>query len=84
MTRELNLSSREWYVSEVSRPGKFEGCAPYVPFYWDVYLTGGADRDNGKVLGFDVTADDRALFPELKGRRTVRLVETDQGFIEEV
>lgn len=68
----------------VRHPGKFEGCAPYVPYFWSVYLEGCADRDDGSVLGFDVTADDKALFPELKKRRTVRLMETDSGFVVEV
>ena len=75
---------RQECIDAVSHPGKFEGEAPYVPYYWDAYLNGFADRDDGKVLGFDVTTEDRALFPELKGRRTVRLVETDQGFVCEV
>lgn len=77
---QLAAQSRE----DVRHPGKFEGEAPYVPFFWSVYLDGGADRDNGNTLGFDVTADDRALFPELKGRHTVNLVETETGFVCEV
>jgi len=72
------------YVAEVSRPGKFEGEAPYVPYYWEAFLSGCADRDDGRVLGFDVTAEDKALFPELAKRRTVKLMETDQGFVVEV
>lgn len=72
------------YKDQVSHPGKFEGEAPYVPYFWDAYLNGCADRDDGKILGFDVTAEDRQLFPELAGRHAVRLVETDQGFVQEV
>ncbi len=71
-------------IEDVLRPGKFEGEAPYVPYFWDIYLNGGADRDDGGTLGFDVLAEDKAIFPELKRRRTVRLVETDQGFVCEV
>lgn len=78
------MSTREEYVDQVSYPGKFEGEAPYVPYYWEAYLNGCADRDNGTVLGFDVTTEDRQLFPELKGRRTVRLIETEQGFVSEI
>jgi hypothetical protein len=70
-------------IEAVSHPGKFEGCAPYVPYFWDLYLSGEYDRDDGRVVGWDVTADDRATFPELKGRRTVRLRETDSGFVVE-
>lgn len=69
----------------VSRPGKFEGCAAYVPYFTGTrFLKGCADRDDGRVLGFDVTADDKALFPELARRRTVKLVEDDNGFVYEV
>jgi hypothetical protein len=68
----------------VSGPGKFEQCARYVPYYWDIFLNGGADRDNGRILGFDITRADRLAFPELKRRRTVKLIEDDQGFVCEV
>ena len=72
------------FREDTAHPGKFEGCAPYVPYYWDAYLNGAADRDDGTTLGFDVTAEDKALFPELERRRTVKLEETDQGFVVEV
>lgn len=65
----------------ITTPGKFEGEAVYVPYFWDAYLNGFADRDNGTVLGFDVTAEDKKLFPELKGRRTVKLYERSDGFV---
>jgi hypothetical protein len=76
--------TREECEIAVQGPGKFEGEAAYVPYYWDAYLNGMADRDDGKILGFDVTAEDRQLFPELKGRRTVRLYQREDGFICEV
>ena len=66
-------------------PGKFEGERPYVVHYWDTYLDGGADSDDGRVLTFKVTPEDRSMFPGmLKGRRSVSLIETDQGFVCEV
>ena len=68
----------------IRSPGKFEGEMLYVPHFWDVFLDGLADRDNGRVLGFDVTPEDKVEFPELKRRRTVKLVENDQGFVVEV
>ena len=76
--------TRQECEDAVSHPGKFEGQAVYVPYFWDVFLDGCADRDDGRVLGFDVTAQHRAIFPELKRRRTVRLIETEQGFVCEV
>lgn len=68
----------------IRSPGKFEGEARYVPHYWEIYLEGFADSDDGKVLRFKITKEDRELFPELKKRRMVSLVEDDQGFVCEV
>lgn len=65
-------------------PGKFEGEMLYVPYFWDAGLNGMADRDDGSVLGFDLTAEDKAEFPELKGRRTVKLFQREDGFVVEV
>ncbi len=75
--------TRESCIEQVSHPGPFECCAPYVPFYWEIYLGGMADRDDGTVLGFDVSPSDRKKFPELKGRHTVKLIQDDDGFIYE-
>lgn len=68
----------------ITNPGRFEGQSRYVPHFWQIYLDGFADRDDGRVLGFDVTPEDKALFPELRRRRTVRLVQDEQGFIMEI
>jgi len=67
----------------VSRPGKFEGCAPYVPHFWEAYLEGLADDDDGAVLRFDVTLEDVAEFPELADVESVFLAETDCGSVVE-
>ena len=68
----------------IRSPGKFEGEMLYVPHFWESYLDGMADRDDGTTLGFDVTAEDKQEFPELKGRRTVRLRVREDGFVVEV
>lgn len=68
----------------IESPGQFEGEMLYVPHFWDVFLNGFADRDNGRVLGFDITAEDKAEYPELLHRRTVKLVQRDDGFVVEV
>ena len=68
----------------IRSPGKFEGECRYVPYYWGAFLDGGADRDDGRVLGFDVTDEDKAMFPELRRRRTVKLYERDDGFVCEI
>ena len=78
------LMARTYYTYLVSTMGKFEGAPSYVPYFWDVYLDGSADRDNDGILGFDIQKEDKEIFPELLKRRTVKLRETDQGFVVEV
>lgn len=66
-------------------PGKFEGEMLYVPYFWDAFMHGFADRDDGTVVGFDITPEDREEFPEIpKRKRTIRLMERDDGFVCEV
>jgi len=76
--------TRKECVEAINHPGKFEGEAIYVPYFWEAFLNGFADRDDGTVLGFDVSAEDHDMFPELKGRHTVKLIETDHGFVSEI
>jgi len=78
------MKTRQEYFMIVNQPGKFEGEAAYVPYFWEAYLDGCADRDDGTVLGFDVSSEDKEIFPELKRRRTVKLIEDSQGFVREV
>lgn len=68
----------------ISSPGKFEGEMLYVPYFWNLGLEGGADRDDGKVFGFDISPEEKFAFPELRGRRTVKLYERDDGFVCEI
>ena len=72
------------YEEMVKGPGKFEGCARYVPYFWDAFLDGCADSDNGKVLTFRVSREDKILFAELKRRQSVKLYEDGSGFVYEV
>mgnify|MGYP001596939695 CR=1 FL=1 len=60
---------------------KFEGEMLYVPYFWEAFLDGAADRDDGDVIGFDLTKEDKAMFPKLKGRRTVRIYQRSDGFV---
>jgi len=41
-------------------------------------------EDDGETLTFYVNEDDRAQFPALEGRRTVKIIEDSQGFVTEV
>lgn len=73
-------------IGTINEPGKFEGEMVYVPHYWNVYLHGFASRDDGTTLGFDIDPKDRLYFRGWipVNKRTVRLIEDDQGFVHEV
>lgn len=77
---------REYHVvnGRIRTPGSFEGEMLYIPHFWDIAMNGFADRDNGTVYGFDINASDKQEFPELKGHRTVKLYQRDDGFVCEV
>lgn len=84
MTTNIRAEYTTDQHGRITQLGKFEGQMIYVPHFWDAYLNGCADRDDGTVLGFDITPEDRAAFPELPARkRTIRLRETDSGFVVE-
>ena len=72
------------YEADVKRPGKFEGEARYIPYFWDMFLDGMADKDDGRILTFNVTKEDKTLFPELNRRKAIKLYERDDGFVVEV
>uniref|UniRef100_A0A6M3JYZ0 Uncharacterized protein n=1 Tax=viral metagenome TaxID=1070528 RepID=A0A6M3JYZ0_9ZZZZ len=72
------------FEAMVRSPGKFECEARYVPYYWAIGLDGFADDDDGTVFSFRITPEDRVLFPELRRRRVIRLMETNNGFVVEV
>ena len=84
MTRNDILKNYEIINGMILSPGKFEGEMLYVPYYWDLFLNGGADSDNGKVLTFNVSDEDKVQFPELKKRKKVRLMEREDGFVVEL
>ena len=62
-------------------PGKFEGEPQYVPYFWERGLWGEADEDDGEAYIFELTAEDRTMFPELEGSTRLRLWASDQGFV---
>lgn len=74
---------REYKVVDgvIRSPGKFEGEPVYAPYFWDAFLSGMVDEDDGEYLYFDVNDDDRRIFPELKDVNRVSLREDDQGFV---
>ena len=84
MTRQDITNEYSVVNGRIVSPGKFENEMVYVPYFWDFYLNGFADDDDGKTLKFKVSKEDREQFPELKGKRTVRLQQTDTGFVVEI
>ncbi len=84
---------RAEFEATVKGPGKFESEEPYVPYFWELGLEGGADEeeddmgldgDPKPIWVFKITSADRILFPELSGRVQVRIVETHDGFVSEL
>ena len=80
----MDNKTREDYLAIVKQPGKFENEPCYVPYFWEMFLDGMADRDDGGILTFYVTKEDKAIFPELARRKAVKLYERDDGFVIEV
>lgn len=62
-------------------PGKFEGGAIYSPYFYDLYLSGSHDLDDGKYLYFNLTDVERAMFPELENVKTLKMYEDTYGFV---
>jgi len=87
MTRQDILNSYDVRDGRIVSPGKFEGEPIFSPYFWDIGLSGFADDDDGKVYTFRIAKDDPAHseFPELRKwlgkRRTVRIYETETGFV---
>lgn len=76
--------NRDEFVEEVSQPGKFEGCAPHVPYFWQLFLEGMAGEDEGDTVVFTVEPEDKELFPELQLGERVVLEEDNVGFVSEI
>ncbi len=64
----------------VRGPGKYEGEASYVPYFWDRLEW--ASEDHGRTLEFTVSAEDVVIFPDLlEEGQSVFLYESDSGFV---
>lgn len=76
----------EWCANNkdiIQALGKFENEKIHVVYYWEMGLGGNADREDGKRWGFDISKEERVAFPWLKGRRSLWLYESDDGFVRE-
>ena len=69
----------------VKGPGKFEAEPVYAPYYWDLAMISGEDEtecDGDTLISvFNVSDEDRAIFPELNDVKTIRLWEDGNGFV---
>lgn len=81
MTRQEIESEYDVQDGVIQSLGKFENEPVYTVYFWNCYLDGGADEDDGEVLTFEVTPEDVVMFPELDGYRNVFVWETDSGFV---
>lgn len=66
----------------ITRPGKFQGEPRWVPYFYA--LEEDQEFMDGACVvyrAFQVNAEDRQRFPELKGVFAVVLAETDDGFV---
>ena len=73
---------RAQYEADVRRPGKFKGEAPWVPYFWDRLDESCEDGDSW--AGWEVSAEDVSIWPELESVEMIYLHETDSGFVIEV
>jgi len=81
MDREQIMNEYDVESGVIKSPGKFEGEALYVPFFYNAYLDGMADEYDNDVVIFNISDDDCVKFPELRGVKTLRLSESDSGFV---
>ncbi len=70
----------------IANPSKFEGCFLYAPYFYELMLNGCEDEitddaDGNMVSVFDLTEDDKHLFPELLNCEQVQLWTDDNGFV---
>lgn len=76
----------EYKVNEhgrITSPGKFEGEMLYAVYFYDAMLDGGSDEtwSDGSDL-FEITDEDRAIFPELeKDDKYILLEYRSDGFV---
>jgi hypothetical protein len=81
-----DTKDRKHFDEIVSCPGKFEGEAAYVPYFWEMSLGGCfdiIDFPNSRVDYAQIDADDAAIFPELAEYigQFITLEEMETGFV---
>jgi len=69
------------YADIVAHPGKFEGEAPWVPYFYEQMLLGEGTLLDDDSCELDIIEQDRDLWPELSGFASIILTETNEGFV---
>ena len=73
------------YADFIVNPGMFEGEPRYTPYFYNMTLHSAQDDieyiDNDVYDIFNVTEDDRALFPDLIGIDKVAISIDNNGFV---
>jgi hypothetical protein len=86
-TNEVN-AIRSPYKDAVSRPGKFEGEHPIVPYLWDQLMDGATPHDSDGLgypeesIVFALTDWEALVFG--RSARYICIIEDDQGFVREI
>lgn len=65
----------------IAEPGKFEGEPLFVPYFYRCGLDGHGDYDENNNWVFEITDDDRGLFPDLADSTQITIIETESGFV---
>lgn len=81
------LERRVFFAGEVSRPGRYEGAAPYVAYFDQLPGEDGLlvdDSESECTRWWKIEEGDVVLFPELKGREKVAVLTRNDGFVVEV
>lgn len=83
MTRHDVLRTYDVKEGVIHSPGRFEGQALYVPYFWNAYLCGNAHEVGADLIQFTVLSSDRTQFPELGSRVVVQLRQRSDGRVVE-
>ena len=73
----------------VIEEGDYQNERLWIPYFHDLYLTGKYDslmennKENTKIVTFEVNEEDLKHFPELKNRKKIKLYLTN-GKVEEI
>lgn len=68
-------------VNGIIREGKFTGCPPFAPYFWQQVKDGLADDRKGRTYIFDITSKDKQKFPDLERFEIIKISKDRDGFI---